>query len=90
MATNLIKIQKEEIKPRVVCGHCKNEILIDIVPFSNDCSKIMQDRCPECKKELFVALLILSQIDLNRLLKTVELITTTLGNASKIIGGVRQ
>jgi len=86
----IIKIQKEEIKPRVICGHCNNEILIDIVPFSSDCTKILMDKCPICHNELFVALLILSHPDLNGLLRCIQLVTEALANASQIIGGKRQ
>lgn len=86
----LIKIQKEEVKPRVVCGHCKNEILIDIKPFSQDCTKIMQDKCPNCNGTLFVGLLILSHPKMNGLLQCIERVINALSNASQIIGGEKQ
>lgn len=86
----LIQIQKEEVKPRVVCGHCKQEILIDIMPFSKDCTQILKDNCPKCNGELFVGILILSQTNMNGLLACIETVIRALDPANKIIGGERQ
>ena len=86
----LIKIQKEELKPRVICGNCKEEILMDLTPFNQDCTKILQDKCPKCRGSLFVGVLILSHPNLNGLLQCIETVISSMSKASQIIGGKKK
>jgi len=91
MARELITIHKEELKPRIVCGHCKQEILISIAPFEKDCTKIIKDNCPKCKNEIFVGIMIIAHPKLNGLLTTLGSILEVLNFGDrKILGGKRQ
>lgn len=86
----LIQIKNEELRPRIVCGKCKEEILIDITPFRNDCTKILRDRCPKCHAELFVGILILAHPRINGLMGILQTILQSLNKSSQIIGGRKQ
>jgi len=86
----IIKIQHEENKPRVICNHCKQEILIDIMPFANDVTQILRDRCPKCYKEIFVGVLILCHKDMRSLLGSIQVVIDAIQSPDKIIGGKRQ
>lgn len=86
----LIQIQNEDLRPRIVCGKCKEEILIDITPFKNNCTKILKDRCPKCHAELFVGILILAHPQMKGLMGVLQNILQTLNKSSKIIGGKKQ
>jgi DNA-directed RNA polymerase subunit RPC12/RpoP len=55
----LIQITEDKKPSIVICPKCKQEILIDIMPFSKDVSSIMQDKCPKCGGTIFVGILIL-------------------------------
>ena len=85
--SNLIQIQNQDLRPRTICQHCQKEILIDIMPFSKDCTKIMQDKCPNCHGKLFVGILILAHPDMNGLLKCIQIVIDAMQGSNKIIGG---
>ena len=85
----LIKIQREDLRPRVICGSCKEEILIDISPFRQDCTKILRDVCPKCKAKLFVGIMIIAHPKLQGVIAILQTILNALAPASKIIGGKR-
>jgi ribosomal protein S27AE len=86
----LIQMQNEDLRPRIVCGKCREEILIDITPFKNDCAKILKDRCPKCHAELFVGILILAHPQMKGLMGILQTILRTLNKSSRIIGGRKQ
>ena len=86
----LIKIQREEVRPRVVCGNCKGEVLMDLSPFNNDCTKIMKDKCPKCKRDIYVGLLIVSHPQQYGLMQCIKLVMEALDKGNQIIGGEKQ
>lgn len=86
----IIRIQKEEQKPRVICNHCKQEILIDIKPFAKDVTQILRDKCPKCHGEIFVGVLILCHKDMRSLLGSIQVVIDAIRSPDKIIGGKRQ
>lgn len=85
----LIKIQNEEKAPRVVCPRCKEEIYMDITQWQQDCTKIMQDKCPKCRGTIYAGVLILCNTELKNLLHCIRLCIEAMAGASKIIGGKR-
>jgi DNA-directed RNA polymerase subunit RPC12/RpoP len=90
MAVELIKIQEEEIKPRMVCVHCKQEILIDIEPFKKDMTKVLRDRCPKCNGEMIVGMLLLAHGNLHKFLITLKAVIEAVGSAeTQLLGGKR-
>jgi len=89
MTGELIKIQKEELRPRIVCMHCKQEMLIDLDPFKEDITKIMGDKCIHCGGEIFVGLLLLGHKTLPMLLGCLQLIIETMNTQNSILGGQR-
>lgn len=86
----LIKISQEDLRPRIICGRCKEEILIDIEPFRADCTKILKDECPKCKSEIFVGILIIAHPKLQGVLAVIQSILELLKTKNKIIGGERK
>lgn len=87
---DLITIEREDSRPRIICGNCQQEILIDIEPFRKDCTKILRDKCPKCKTELFVGVLILAHPQLQGLTYIIKTILDGLKTKRKIIGGKKQ
>lgn len=83
----LITIEREDSRPRIICGQCQQEILIDIGPFRKDCTKILKDKCPKCKSEIFVGVLILAHPQLQGLLHIIKTILDGLKPKNKIVGG---
>lgn len=69
---DVIKINRDIQPPLIICGNCKNQIRIDIKPFSEDVSKILRDKCPKCGGELNVGILILSHPRLEGLLQAIQ------------------
>jgi hypothetical protein len=85
----LITIQREEHKPRVVCPHCKKEILIDISPFVGNVAQVMMDKCPLCRGDIYVGVLILAHSTMNGMGYCINACVNALNTQNKIIGGQR-
>jgi hypothetical protein len=60
MARAPIEIIERYSKPKIVCPHCKREILIDITPFKDNVGQIMADNCIKCGGKIFVGILIMA------------------------------
>ena len=82
----LIKIQREEPRPEIICPHCKTRIAIDIKPFAPDPTKIMEDKCVKCGGKICVALLILSHKDMRQLLIAIQTVINALNTGNLITG----
>jgi hypothetical protein len=63
---------KEKTVPRVTCPHCKRVMAIDIMPFQQDVTKVIESNCPFCYKKLFTAMTILTHKNLNGLMETLH------------------
>lgn len=85
-----IEIVERYPKPKVVCGHCRHEILIDISPFKDNVAQIMKDNCVRCGGEIFVGILIMAHTDLNGLAHCVNTAVTAVNAQHTILGGNRQ
>ena len=83
----LISITKDEgeTRPRIVCPHCKQTILMDIRPFEKNVGKIMQSNCPKCRGIIFTGLLILAHPDLQGLVKSIQLVVETINTKNRIL-----
>ena len=82
---NLITIEDDK-RPRVVCPHCKEHILIDFEPFKKDVTKIMRDDCPKCRGTVYVGLMILAHSDLRQLALSIQVVIDALKPKNRIIG----
>lgn len=76
---------EDETRPRIVCPHCKQIILMDIKPFEQNVAKIMQSNCPKCRGIIFVGLLILAHPDLQGLISSIQLVVETIKTENKIL-----
>jgi len=85
----IIKIGQERKPATIICGKCREEILIDITPFAKDVSNIMKDKCPKCGAYIHVGIFILSHPELKGLLECIKLVITSLqpGNLNLIKKG---
>lgn len=83
----LIEIMKDEsdTRPRIICPHCKQAILVSIKPFEKNVAKIMQDKCPKCRGVIFMGLLILAHPDLQGLISCIKLVVETVNTKNKIL-----
>jgi DNA-directed RNA polymerase subunit RPC12/RpoP len=79
----------EDHKPRVVCPHCLQEILINIMPFKDNVSQIISEKCPRCGGEIFVGLLILCHPKFQGLMSTIQRIVDAANPKQRIIGNRR-
>jgi phage FluMu protein Com len=82
----LISISKEPSLPRVKCPHCDAINFIDITPFKEDVSKLMQDKCKHCNAIIYVGLLILGHTSVELLLQLIQKIISVVTSPHKIIG----
>jgi len=68
----LIKITREESKPRIQCPLCGKIQELDLSIFERDVSKIYRDNCIQCGGELHVAIMILVHPRLNGILQCIS------------------
>ena len=73
-------------RPKVVCLHCKQQILMDITPFKDDASKIFKDNCPRCGGMLYTGILILSHKDMRQLLLAIQRVVEALNTGNLVLG----
>lgn len=83
----LITITRDEgeTRPKIICPHCKEIILMDIKPFEENVAKLMQSNCPKCAGVIFVGLLILAHPNLNGLVSCIQMVVDTLNTKNKIL-----
>lgn len=77
-------------KPKIICPHCKQTILIDIMPFKDNVSQIMADNCVKCGGKIFVGILILCHPTMEGLSYCVNACVEAISTNNKILGGRRQ
>lgn len=63
---------KENPAKKVTCPHCRERMVIDLLPFQEDPTKIMESKCPYCYKNIYVALTILAHKNLPGLMETLQ------------------
>lgn len=81
----LIQINQEAKPPLIICPHCKQEILIDIIPFSKDVSKILRDNCVKCGGEINVGIFILSDVSMRGLLNNIAVVIQSLEGGNVLL-----
>lgn len=86
----VIEIIERYPKPKIICMHCKQEILIDITPFKDNVAQIMQDKCIRCGGDIFVGILILAHPTIEGLSYCVNAAVNAVNAQHKILGGKRQ
>lgn len=82
-----IEIIERHPKPKVICPHCKQQILIDITPFKDNVAQIMKDNCVRCGGVIFVGLLILAHPTMEGLAYCINACVNAVNSQNKIIGG---
>lgn len=85
--SQLIKVERDEKKPMMICPKCKQQIYVDLTPFQQDCTKILRDNCPKCRSEINVGVLIICNPDLRKLLQAIQVVQEALTNANKLFMG---
>ena len=85
----IIQIGAERKPATIICGKCKGEIVIDIMPFAKDVSNIMKDKCPKCGADIHVGILILSHPKMEGILQCIKIVVNALnpGNMNLIKKG---
>jgi predicted RNA-binding Zn-ribbon protein involved in translation (DUF1610 family) len=77
----------EDNRPKVVCPHCRQIIIMDIKLFLDDVSKVVESSCPKCGGKLYTALLIMTNSNLNHLRKMIEMCITVINPGNKLYRG---
>ena len=85
----IIQIGNERKPATIICGKCREEIKIDIMPFAKDVSNIIKDKCPKCVAYIHVGILILSHPELKGILECIKIVINALnpGNQNLIKRG---
>lgn len=81
-------IGREENPNKIICPHCHDLIQVELVKFK-DINKVLKDKCPKCGGENFIAVLILSDKNIDRLNKNIQTIAEVLKPVNKLFGGKR-
>lgn len=81
----IIQIMEND-SPRVICPHCKETINMFLKPWGKDVTKIMQDKCPKCRGNIVIGLLILCDINMQRFLSSLRAMVDAASKAN-MIGG---
>jgi len=71
---NIELIDKDRKGPgTAICPHCRQKMIIDINLFRDNVAKVVQQPCPYCKQQIFSCILVLSQVNIDRLMGQVQL-----------------
>ena len=57
--TGRIVVKDNNRAPQGICPHCKGTLLLNLAPFQDDMSSIVQTKCPLCHGDIFTACLVL-------------------------------
>jgi hypothetical protein len=76
----------DDKRPRIICPHCREHILIDLEAFKKDISQIMRDNCVKCRGEIFVGVLIMANSNLPALASEIQTVIDVLKPRQRIIG----
>ena len=77
----------EDNRPKVVCPHCRQIIIMDIKLFMNDATKIVESNCPKCNGKLYTALLILVNSKIQNLEGSIQLCIDAINPGDKLYRG---
>ena len=69
-----ILIPKEDKRPRVVCPHCKTEVIVDIRPFNEDMTRLAEFTCVNCRRPFYGGVILLVGSTVQRLIESIQLI----------------
>jgi len=77
----------EDNRPKVICSHCHQVIVMNVKLFLDDVSKVVESSCPKCGGKLYTALLIMTNSNLNHLRKMIEMCITVINPGDKLHRG---
>lgn len=80
------QITVKDTAPKIVCPHCKELIYIHLSAYSQDVTKIFEDKCPKCRGNIFTCLFILSDRNMKNLLQAIKAVTATINNSQLYTG----
>lgn len=70
---NIELIDKDRVGPGTgICPHCKQKMIISLDMFKNNVAKIVESKCPYCKKPIFSCILVLSNATIDRLMNQLK------------------
>lgn len=87
---NKIIVSGESKRPRIICMHCKNENVIDIRGWNKDVTQIGEITCKSCKKKMFIGLLIIANITVERLGQNVQEVVAAVGARNTLLQGDKE
>jgi hypothetical protein len=79
-----IQVVNNDKRPRSICPHCKKVMMVDLRPFQEDITKIIESKCPFCLGKIYSGLLIVSNTDLHRLAQHILQIVQMTKNANQL------
>jgi hypothetical protein len=82
-----IEVINQPNQPIVICPRCEGKNHIDISPWKDDVTRIMEDKCVKCGGTIVVGMLILADIHMARLLQTVQAVIAVIKNQNQVYTG---
>lgn len=73
----------EKTAPRVKCPYCQELMTMDIRPFQDDITKVMESLCPFCHRKLFTAMLVITHKNINGLMETLQAVFTAVQQVAR-------
>ena len=77
----------EENRPRIICHNCKHQNIIDIRSWNKDVTRVGEIKCSQCRKSMYVSLLILADISVQALGSNVQAIVNLMGSTNVLKQG---
>ena len=80
-------IDKDSNEPgSAICPTCKREMQFDLGMFKDNITKVVQSNCPFCKQTLFTCILVMTNVNMDRLMDQLKrVIVASEGPTSKIL-----
>lgn len=71
--SNIELVGKDRVGPGTgICPHCKRKMIISLDMFRDNVAKVVEDKCPYCRKPIFSCILVLSNATMDRLLNQLK------------------
>lgn len=80
-----IYMPNEDTRPRIICGHCKTEQIVDIRAFNTDITRLAEYTCSNCRKKIYAGVLLLAHTHLNGLLQNIQTVIDAVGTKNTLL-----
>lgn len=72
-------------RPQIICHKCKQVILVDLMAWRYDISKVLRDNCPRCGVEIFMGCMLIGYTDMHQLMATINVMVQAVRDSGQRI-----